>query len=123
MRKQAEERKKKEEEALKEAKKLVAQAETLKELQQKAAEVYKKEIDSLTRVNRDNLSAEDMIKLEEKLKQGMGIKRKIKEESNREVENKVREKKQVVNGKILKSMRIVVAHMNLIDGKGKGELE
>ena len=53
----------------------------------------------------------------------MGIKRKIEEESNREVENKVANKKQMVNRKILKTVRIVVAHMNLFDGRGKEELE
>ena len=33
------------------------------------------------------------------------------------------DKKQVVNGKILKTVRIVVTHMNPIDGRGKAELE
>ena len=51
------------------------------------------------------------------------MKRKIEEDRNREVENRVGDKKQVVNGKILKTVRIVVAHMNPIDGKGKVHLE
>ena len=77
----------------------------------------------MTKVNRDTLSAKDLIKLGEKLKEAMGMKKKIKEESNREVENRVGNKKQVVNEKILKTVRIVVAHINPIDGKGKTELE
>lgn len=39
------------------------------------------------------------------------------------MENKVGDKKQVVNGKILKTVRIMVAHMNLINGRGKADLE
>ena len=53
----------------------------------------------------------------------MGIKKKIELDRNRAVENRVPEKKQVFNGKILKRVRIVVVHMNLIDRKGKPELE
>ena len=53
----------------------------------------------------------------------MGIKKKIEEERNREVENRVGDKKQVINRKILKTVRIGVAHMNPIDGRGKAELE
>ena len=75
------------------------------------------------KIDRDNLSAEDLIKLGEKLKEATGMKKKIEEESNREVENKVGDKKQVVNGKILKTVRIVMAHMNLIDRRGKVDLE
>lgn len=66
---------------------------------------------------------EDLIKLGEKLKEAIGMKRKIKKERNREVENKVGDKKQVVKGRIVKTVRIVVAHMNLINIRGKADLE
>ena len=39
------------------------------------------------------------------------------------MENKVGDKKWVVNMKIQKIVRIKVAHVNLIDGKDKAELE
>ena len=39
------------------------------------------------------------------------------------MENRVGDKKQVVNRKILKTVRIMVVHMNTIDGRGKEELE
>ena len=39
------------------------------------------------------------------------------------MENKVGDKKQVVKGKILKTVRIIVAHMNLIDVRDKADLE
>ena len=123
IKRQAEERKKKEEEALEEAKKLAAQAQMVRDSQRKAAEVCEAEVDSLTNVDRNNLSAKDLINLGEKLKEAIGMKRKIEKDRNREVENKVEDKKQVVNGKILKTVRIVVAYMNPIDGKSKAELE
>ena len=66
--------------------------------------------------------AEELIKLGKKLNEAMGMKKKIEKESNREVENRIEDKKQVVNRKILKTVRIVVAHMNPIDGRGKAEL-
>ena len=115
LRKEAEERKKKEEEALKEAEKLAAQAQAVKDSQRKAAEPCEAEVISLTKIERGGLSAEELIKLGEKLKEAMGLKKKIEEESTREVESRVGDKKQVVNGKILKTVRIVVAHMNPID--------
>ena len=123
IKRQAEERKKKEEKALKEAEKLAAQVQAVKDSQRKAAEACEAEVDSLTRIDRDNISAEDLIKLGEKRKEAMGMKRKIEEDSNREVESRVGDRKQVVNGKILKTVRIVVAHINPIDGRGKADLE
>ena len=120
---QVEERRKKKEEVLKEAEKLVAQAQAGKDAQKKVAKACEEEVDFLRRVNRDNFLAKDLIKLGEKLNEAMEMKKKIEEERNREVENKVGNKKQVVNRKILKTVRIVVAHMNLIDGRGKVEME
>ena len=101
----------------------MAQAQAVKDSQRKATEACTEEVASLTKIDRDNLFAEDLIKLGEKLNEAMGMKKRIEEESNREVESRVGDKKQVVNGKILKTGRIVVAHINLIDGKGKVELE
>ena len=123
IKRQAEERRKKEEEALREAEKLAGQVQAVKDSQRTAAEACEAEVDSLTKINKNNLSAKDLMKLGEKLKEAMGMKTKIEEECNREVENRVGDKKQVVNGKILKMVRIVVAHMNPIDGRGKADLE
>ena len=95
----------------------------MRDSQRKVAEVCEAEVVFLTRINRDNLSAKDLIKWGEKLKEAMGMKKKIEEESNREVENRVEDKKLVVNGKILKTVRMVVAHMNLIDRRSKVELK
>lgn len=95
----------------------------MKDSQRKATEACEAKVDSLTKVNRDGLSAEDLIKLEEKLKKAMEIKNKIKKERNWEVENRVADKKQVVNWKILKTVRIMMAYTNLIDARGKVELE
>ena len=122
MKRQEEERKKQEKEALKEEEKIAAKAQALKNWQRKAAEGCKAEVASLTKVNEDCLFAEDLIKLREKLKEAMGMKKKIEEESKREVENRVGDKKQVVNRKILMTVRIVVAHMNSIDGSVKAQV-
>lgn len=49
-----------------EAKKLAVQVQAVKEAQRLAVGACEVEVDSLTRVNRDSLSAEDLIKLGEK---------------------------------------------------------
>lgn len=76
---------------------------------------------ALTKSNRDSLSTEDLIELEDQLKEAIRLKKKIWEENNREVENRVGDKKQVVNRKILKTVSIVITNMNLINPRGKGE--
>ena len=53
----------------------------------------------------------------------MMLKFQISKEMNRKVENQVGDKKQVVNRRIRKTMRIMVAHVNPIDERGKAELE
>ena len=108
---------------MKEAEKLAGQVHAVKDLQRKAAEACKAEVDSLTKIDKNNLCTEDLIKLGEKLKEAKGMKRKIEEECIREVENRVGNKKQVVNRKILKMVRIVVAHMNPSNRRGKADLE
>ena len=57
------------------------------------------------------------------MQKAIGMKRKIKDKRKREVESRVGDKKQVANGKILKTVKIVVAHMNPIDGRRKADLE
>ena len=123
MKRQAEKTKKKEVETLKEAEKIAAQAQTVNEAQRKVVEACKVEVECLTKVDRDNLSAEHVIKLEEKLTESMGMKKKIEEECNRDVKNKMGDKKQVVNRKILMTVRIVVLQMNPINRRGKIEIE
>ena len=108
---------------MKKAEKLVAQEQEVKDSQRKAAQACEAEVVHLTKVDRDSLSAEDLIKLEQELKQAMGVKKKIEEESKREVERRVGDKKEVVNGNILKRVRIVVAYMNPIDRSSEAELE
>ena len=99
MKRKAKKRKKTEEEALKQAKELAAQAQAVKEAQKKVVEASESEVDSLTRVDKDNLWGKDLIKLGEKLKEAIGMKQKMEEEKNRKVDNKVGDKKQVINRK------------------------
>lgn len=63
MKKLAEERRKKEEEGLKEGEKLAVQAEAVKELQKKVVEACEEEVESLTKINRDSLFTGDLINL------------------------------------------------------------
>ena len=51
------------------------------------------------------------------------MKKKIANERNREVESNIGDKKYMVNEKILKTVRIVMAYMNPIVRRGKVELE
>ena len=53
-----------------------------------------------------------MINLGENLKEAMRIKHRIEEKVNREAENTVGDKKQLVNRRILRTIRIMVAHIN-----------
>ena len=123
MQRQAEERNRKEVEALKEADKLAAYTLVVKETQRKSREACETEAETLSKVNRDNRTVEDLIKLGQKLKEAMGMKMKIQQIVNQKVENRIGCKKQVGNGKILKTVSIGVACVNLIDGKGKAKLE
>ena len=62
IKRQVEERRKKEEKGLNEAEKLAMQVQAVKEAQKQAAKACKEDVDFLIRVDRDNLSAEDLIK-------------------------------------------------------------
>lgn len=63
MQRQAEERNRKEVEALKEADKLAAYTLVVKETQRKSREACETEAETLSKVNRDNRTVEDLIKL------------------------------------------------------------
>ena len=56
-----------------------------------------------------------MIKLGEKLKEARGMKKKMEEKVKSAITKMVGSKKQVINRKIFKTVRIVVAYMNPID--------
>ena len=63
-------------------------------------------------VSRDNLLANNLIKLVVKLSQVMLIEKEIEDVVNMEAEYKVRDNLKVDNSKILKIVRIVTAYMN-----------
>ena len=93
MKRQAVERKKEEEEELKEVEKLAAQMQGVRDIQSKAEEACKAEVDSLTKVDGNNLSTKDLIKLGEKLKEAIRMKKKDEEERSREVKKRIEYKK------------------------------
>ena len=59
----------------------------------------------------------------EKLKEAMTMKDKLEAEVKVVPESKVREKRVVVGNKVLKVAKIILAHMQPIDGRGKAEVE
>ena len=69
LKKVAENRKKKGKEALKKAEKLVVQGLAVKESQQKTTKTYVREFEYINKITRDNLSAKNLIKLNDKLKE------------------------------------------------------
>ena len=85
----------------------------------KSIEIYKAEVESLAMINQDGPSAKDLTMLGQQLIHAIATKYKISLKTSRGVEKKVGDKKQVVNGKILKIVWIVVACMNAINGGGQ----
>ena len=61
--------------------------------------------------------------MEEKLKEAMVLKDKLEAEGKVVSESKVGEKRVVVGNQVLKVTRIILAHMQPIDGRGKAEVE
>ena len=59
----------------------------------------------------------------EKLKEAMSMKEKLEAEGKFILESKVGEKKVVVGNKVLKVTKIVLAHIQPIDGRGKAKVE
>ena len=57
------------------------------------------------------------------MKEAMSMKEKLEAEGKVVPENKVGEKRVVVGNKVLRVARIILAHMQSIDGRGKAEVE
>lgn len=102
--------------------KLAVEALIVEELQKRVVKAYEMVVEELAKVNKDNFLAKDLIRLGEKLKKVIEMK-KIDEKVNREVESKIGNKKQVVNSKILKIVRIIVICRSPIVKRNKVDLE
>jgi len=77
----------------------------------------------LTAKAKQAVTPAEIVSVGEKLKEAMTIKDKLEAEGKVVPESKVGEKRVVVGNKVLKVAKIILAHMQPIDGRGKAEVE
>jgi len=77
----------------------------------------------LTMKAKQALTPADIVLVGEKLKEAMTMKEKLEAEGKFIPESKVGEKRVVVGNKVLKVAKIILAHLQPIDGRGKAEVE
>ncbi|RPB20405.1 hypothetical protein L211DRAFT_870687 [Terfezia boudieri ATCC MYA-4762] len=106
-----------------EAAKLVEQVQKVKESQVKAWEACRAHIEELKGKNRAGLRADELINLGQEMKKAEELEKKIEAEAVVPTENLVGKFRLVVNGEVLKVVRVVMGHMQPIDVKGKADLE
>ncbi|RPB21074.1 hypothetical protein L211DRAFT_851812 [Terfezia boudieri ATCC MYA-4762] len=125
--KEEEAEKNRKEEAQKKAEKkaemMAAQAKLVRRRQKMAWDACEEEWSELSRKERSPLSDEGLIELGEKMKKAKEMMGKIDKEFKEPLKPRVGKSRQVVNGKILKTVEVVMGYMWEIDGKGKSELE
>ena len=80
-------------------------------------------MEELTLKARQAVTSVEIVSVEEKLKEAISMKEKLEAEGKVVPENKVGEKRVVVDNKLLKVGKIILAHIQSIDGRGKGEVE
>jgi len=69
------------------------------------------------------VTSSEIVSVGEKLKETMTMKDKLEVEGKVIPKSKVGEKRVVVGNKVLKVAKIILAHMQPINGKGKAEVE
>jgi len=77
----------------------------------------------LTAKAKQAVTPTEIVSAGEKLKEAMTMRDKLEVEGKVIPESKVGEKRVVVGNKVLKVAKIILAHMQAIDGRGKAELE
>jgi len=117
------EKTKKDEEEDKKARELAAQVESVWEGRRVAWESANRTVEELTAKAKQAITPAEIVSVGEKLKEAMTMKEKLEAEGKIIPENKVGEKRVVVGNKVLKVARIILAHMQSIDGRGKAEVE
>ncbi|RPB19245.1 hypothetical protein L211DRAFT_898222 [Terfezia boudieri ATCC MYA-4762] len=106
-----------------EAAKIAEQVQKVKESQARAWEACEAHIEELKGKNRVGLKAEELINLGQEMKKAEELKKKIEVEAAVPMENLVGKSRLVVNGEVLKVVKVVMGHMQPIDAKGKANLE
>jgi len=114
---------KKDQEEDKKAKELAAQTDALWKSRMAAWESANNTVEELTTKAKQAVTPADIVQVGEKLKEAMTMREKLEVEGKVVPESKVGEKRVVVGNRVLKVVKIILAHMQSIDGRGKAEVE
>jgi len=114
---------KKDQEEKKKAEELAAQTDLVWKGRLVAWESVNNTVEEMTRKAKRAITPAEIVSVLEKLKEAMVMKDKMEVEGKVIPESKVEEKKVVVGNKVLKVAKIILAHMQSVDGRGKVEAE
>ena len=117
------EKTKRDQEEDKKARELAAQVESVWKGRREALESANHMVEELTAKAKQAVTPAEIVSVGEKLKEAMTMREKLEAEGKVIPENKVGEKRVVVGNKVLKVAKIILAHMQSIDGRGKAEVE
>jgi len=113
----------KDQEEDKKAKVMAAQVDALWKGRLAAWESINDTVETLTAKAKQAVTPTEIVSAGEKLKEAITMKDKLEAEGKVIPESKVGEKRVVVGNKILKVAKIILAHIQLIDRRGKAEVE
>jgi len=117
------EKMKKDQEEDKKAKELAAQTDALWKSRIAAWESVNNTVEELTIKAKQAVTPAEIVQVGEKLKAAMMTREKLEVEGKIVPEIKLGEKRVVVGNRVLKVVKIILAHMQSIDGRGKAEVE
>jgi len=114
---------KKDQEEDKKAKELAAQVDVLWKGRLAAWTSVNNTVEDLKTKVKQAVTLAEIIQVGEELKEAMTMREKLEVEGKVVPESKVGEKRVVVGNRVLKVAKIILAHMQSIDGRGKAEVE
>ena len=114
---------KKDQEEDKKARELAAQVESVWEGRRVAWESANNTVAELTAKAKQAITPAEIVLVGEKLKEAMTMKERLEAEGKVMPGNKVGEKRVVMGDKVLKVAKIILAHMQSINGRRKAEVE
>jgi len=117
------EKMKKDQEEDKKAKELAAQTDAIWKSRMATWEGANNTVEELTTKAKQAVKPAEIVQVGEKLKEAMTTREKLEVEGKIVPESKVGEKRVVVGNRVLKVAKIILAHMQSIDGRGKAEVE
>jgi len=102
---------------------LAAQVESVWKGRQAALESVNNTVKELTAKAKQAVTPAEIVLVGERLKEAMSMKEKLEVEGKVVPKNKVGEKRVIVGNKVFKLAKIILAHMQSIDGRGKAVVE